>query len=80
MQSFGIEKERTPTVAHVRALLLLLQEPVFFFLHGLNLQSASPPLTVLPTSSSKSGCHRCCMSLNLSKRRSFAAVDDDGER
>jgi hypothetical protein len=34
MQSFGIEKERTPTVAQVRALLLLLllQEPVSFFL------------------------------------------------
>jgi hypothetical protein len=81
MQSVGIEKERTPTVAQVRALLLLLlQEPVSFFLHGLKLQSASPPLTVLPTSSSKSGCHRCCMSLNLSKRRSFAAADDDGER
>jgi hypothetical protein len=79
MQSFGIEKERTPTVAQVRALLLL-QEPVSFFLHGLKLQSASPPLTVLPTSSSKSGCHRCCMSLNLSKRRSFAAADDEGER
>jgi hypothetical protein len=31
MQSFGIEKERTPTVAHVRALLLLLQEPVYLF-------------------------------------------------
>jgi hypothetical protein len=75
MQSFGIEKERTPTVAHVRALLL--QEPVSFFLHGLNLQSASPPLIILPTSSSKSGCHRCCMSLNLSKRQSFAADDDE---
>jgi hypothetical protein len=50
MQSFGIEKERTPTVAQVRALLPLLQEPVSFFLHGFKVakcKSSSYSLTYL---------------------------------